>query len=103
MPAGVISSRSDYADDFMQISREVGCKTHATVAAYLRIANRMVVRRAAFRNWRSAGWRVSSRARRSGSPRGVEETIVEMARCGQETGSTSSLTAMPSSAVEGDG
>jgi hypothetical protein len=39
----------------------------------------------------------------SGSPRGVEETIVEMARCGHETGGTSSLTAMPSSAVEGDG
>jgi hypothetical protein len=49
MPAGVISSRSDYADDFMQISREVGCKTHATVAAYLHVADGMVVRRAACR------------------------------------------------------
>jgi hypothetical protein len=38
-----------------------------------------------------------------GSPRRVEETIVETARCGQETGGTSSLTAMPSSAVEGAG
>jgi len=38
-----------------------------------------------------------------GSPRRVEETIVETAWCGHETGGTSSLATMPSSAVEGAG
>jgi hypothetical protein len=69
MSAGVISPRPDYADDFMQISLEVASKTHATVAAWLGVANCMVVRRAARRALficrRRVGTRRACKKRRS--------------------------------------